>query len=105
KTLFFEYKTVDELTGYFLQHHREALTKVLGDSQPAPVSQPVGTEKRHKHSRRLAERISEGAFLLFILIHPRYCHCRFGGALSRCPEYAGVLGQLKRWKRLYHPGS
>ncbi|MBV2240639.1 acyl carrier protein [Bacillus inaquosorum] len=52
KTLFFEYKTVDELTGYFLQHHREALTKVLGDSQPAPVSQPVGTEKRHKHSRR-----------------------------------------------------
>src|SRR5699024_7482133 len=57
KTLFFEYKTVEELAGYFLQYHQEALEKVLGGSRPAPVLKSVGGEKRHKNLRKRSNGI------------------------------------------------
>jgi acyl transferase domain-containing protein/acyl carrier protein len=41
KTLFFEYQNIRELTGYFLQEHRETLLKALGPAAPLTETDSV----------------------------------------------------------------
>ncbi|UMR33393.1 SDR family NAD(P)-dependent oxidoreductase [Massilia sp. MB5] len=38
KTLFFEYQTIDALSGYFLQQHAAVLVPLLGEGRSAPVA-------------------------------------------------------------------
>jgi len=61
KTLFFEYQTIRELTGYFLEAYRDQLTHILGiqakaaatmDNDPVVQFQPViSATGAHRHSR------------------------------------------------------
>ncbi|SEH40710.1 non-ribosomal peptide synthetase [Magnetospirillum fulvum] len=41
KTLFFEYRTLEHLSGYFLAHHRDALVRLLGGAEPPPPPPPL----------------------------------------------------------------
>ncbi|MBH8605979.1 acyl carrier protein, partial [Thermoactinomyces sp. CICC 10522] len=85
KTLFFEYKTVDELTGYFLAHYREQLERTLGASPavsaalPEPVA-PVAKERKSGRGRKWrpafrtvpAEKTPETADIAIIGLAGRY---------------------------------
>ncbi|MBB6249453.1 beta-ketoacyl synthase N-terminal-like domain-containing protein, partial [Rhodanobacter sp. A1T4] len=57
KTLFFEYQTIAALSGYFVQHHRSAMTTLLGENRAsaAAVSVPLAT-KIHKPSISMSSR-------------------------------------------------
>ena len=65
KTLFFEYQTIQELTGYFLETHREQLIELLGieektgvtkETRSIALSEPETAEKRSLRKARFAAR-------------------------------------------------
>ncbi len=47
KTLFFEYRSVDELAGYFLEEHRERALAAAGELRRLPAAKPVGDAPAH----------------------------------------------------------
>ncbi|MGF9908252.1 SDR family NAD(P)-dependent oxidoreductase [Brevibacillus porteri] len=65
KTLFFEYQTIKELTGYFLENYRESLMRILGMGEIAEVpltQEPEATivdERTAQTERRSKKRKSQ----------------------------------------------
>jgi acyl carrier protein len=84
KTLFFEYQTIRELSGYFTANHAARLTALL-----TPAAQNTGAAAPERCAgddpRCRADR-----------------HHRLERAISRGSESRGVLGQSARRKRLHY---
>ena len=63
KTLFFEYGNLKELTGYFLDHHADALAKLLGDDTIVSVAKTtLETSVPVAINRRSRQRSSSARF-------------------------------------------
>ncbi len=64
KTLFFEYQTIFELTGYFIEFHRERMIKLLGleAKQEENIQKPSGRAELEETTKTYSKRRKQSRF-------------------------------------------
>jgi len=58
KTLFFEYRTLATLCGYFLAHHKDPLVRLLGEPEPPPQAPPPPGGRTPPDPARAAQEVA-----------------------------------------------